>query len=92
MWNHGSVIRSWLLELIERTFRQDAHLESLRAFVQDSGEGRWMVRESIEMGVPLPAITESLFRRFRSRLDDSFAERLLAAMRREFGGHSVKHR
>ena len=92
VWNHGSVIRSWLLELIERTFRQDAHLESLRAFVQDSGEGRWMVRESIEMGVPLPAITESLFRRFRSRLDDSFAERLLAAMRREFGGHSVKHR
>ena len=92
LWNHGSVIRSWLLELIELAFKKDAHLESLRAYVEDSGEGRWMVKEAVDMSVHLPAITESLFRRFRSRVEDSFAERLLAAMRREFGGHSVKEK
>ncbi len=92
LWNHGSVIRSWLLELVEMAFEKDAHLENIRAYVEDSGEGRWMVKEAVDMGVHLPAITEALFRRFRSRVEDSFAERLLAAMRREFGGHRVKEK
>ncbi len=92
LWNHGSVIRSWLLELIGLAFRKDAHLDTIKGYVEDSGEGRWMVKEAVDMGVHLPAITEALFRRFRSRLEDSFAERLLAAMRREFGGHRVKQK
>ncbi len=90
VWNHGSVVRSWLLELIARALAEDAELEQLRAYVDDSGEGRWTVQEGIDRAVPLPALTAALFTRFRSREDNPFAERLLAAMRNQFGGHAVK--
>jgi 6-phosphogluconate dehydrogenase len=90
LWNHGSVVRSWLLELIARALAADPDLKELRAYVDDSGEGRWTVQEGIDRAVPLPALTAALFTRFRSREDNPFAERLLAAMRNEFGGHAVK--
>ncbi|VAV82883.1 6-phosphogluconate dehydrogenase, decarboxylating [hydrothermal vent metagenome] len=90
LWNRGSVIRSWLLELVESAFEKDGTLSDIEGYVEDSGEGRWTVQEAVELGVALPAISASLFRRFRSRQDSSFAERILAAMRKEFGGHSVK--
>lgn len=91
LWNRGSVVRSWLLELLERAFRADRGLTSIKGYVEDSGEGRWMVKEAVDSGVTLPVITESLFRRFRSRAgDESFAEKVLAALRKEFGGHVVK--
>jgi 6-phosphogluconate dehydrogenase len=90
LWNRGSVIRSWLLELVESAFEKDNKLDGIRGYVEDSGEGRWTVQEAIDLGVSVPAISASLFRRFRSRQDSSFAERILAAMRKEFGGHSVK--
>lgn len=90
VWNNGSVVRSWLLELIEDAFGKDKDLASLSGWVDDSGEGRWTVMEAIERGVSLPVITASLMRRFRSRQQDPFAEKVLAAMRAEFGGHAVK--
>jgi 6-phosphogluconate dehydrogenase len=90
LWNHGSVVRSWLLELIARALAEDPELKELRAYVDDSGEGRWTVQEGIDRAVPLPALTAALFTRFRSRDDNPFAERLLAAMRNQFGGHAVK--
>ncbi len=90
LWNNGSVVRSWLLELLEGAFRKEEGLESVIGYVEDSGEGRWMVKEAVDMGISIPAITESLMRRFRSRQDDSFAEKILAAMRDEFGGHGVR--
>jgi 6-phosphogluconate dehydrogenase len=90
LWNNGSVVRSWLLELAERAFAADPQLERLRPFVDDSGEGRWTVLEAIERGVPAGVITESIFRRFDSRDDNSFAMRFIAALRNEFGGHAVK--
>ncbi len=90
LWGKGSVVRSWLLELLESALRKDPGLESIRGYVEDSGEGRWTVREAVDTGVALPVITESLFRRFRSRQGDSFAEKVLAALRNEFGGHAVK--
>lgn len=90
LWNRGSVIRSWLLELAERAFRQDADLSSLRGYVEDSGEGRWTVLTAIEESVPAPVITLALQMRFRSRQADSFAAKVVAALRREFGGHAVK--
>ena len=89
LWNHGSVIRSWLLELAERAFRRDPRLESIRGYVEDSGEGRWTVLTAIEEDVPAPVITLSLQMRFRSRQADSFAAKVAAALRREFGGHAV---
>lgn len=89
LWGRGSVVRSWLLELAERAFRADARLESLAPRVDDSGEGRWMLGAATELAVPLPVIAQSLFERFRSRDTNSFADRLLAALRREFGGHAV---
>ena len=89
LWNQGSVIRSWLLELAEDAFRKEDKLSDLKGFVQDSGEGRWTVQQAIETAVPAEAITLSLMRRFRSRQQDPFAERVLAALRREFGGHAV---
>jgi len=92
LWNHGSVVRSWLLELAARALAEDADLSKIDAYVEDSGEGRWTVNEAIERGVPLPAITASLFTRFQSREDNPFAERLLAALRNQFGGHAVKKR
>ncbi|VAW37215.1 6-phosphogluconate dehydrogenase, decarboxylating [hydrothermal vent metagenome] len=90
LWNRGSVIRSWLLELIESAFEKDGTLSDIEGYVEDSGEGRWTVQEAVDLGVAAPAISAALFRRFRSRQDSSFAERILAAMRKEFGGHSVK--
>lgn len=90
LWNHGSVIRSWLLELTESAFRKDPHLDSIRGFVEDSGEGRWTVAEAIENDVPAPLITLSLLERFRSRQEESFGAKVIAALRNEFGGHGVK--
>jgi 6-phosphogluconate dehydrogenase len=90
LWNQGSVVRSWLLELAERAFAKDPDLSSIRGYVEDSGEGRWTIREAIEEDVPAPVITLSLFNRFRSRQQDSFQSKVLAALRNEFGGHSVK--
>ena len=90
LWNQGSVIRSWLLELAEDAFAKEARLEDITGHVDDSGEGRWTVQQAIETGVPAPVITASLFARFRSRQENSFANRVLAALRREFGGHAVK--
>ena len=90
LWNHGSVVRSWLLELAARALAEDGELSSLEAYVEDSGEGRWTVEDAIERGVPLPVITAALFTRFRSREASPFAERLLAALRNQFGGHAVK--
>lgn len=90
LWNRGSVVRSWLLELLEAAFEKDPALSAIRGYVDDSGEGRWTVQEAVDSGVALPAISSALFRRFRSRQDDSFAEKVLAALRAEFGGHAVK--
>jgi 6-phosphogluconate dehydrogenase len=90
LWNQGSVVRSWLLELAERAFEKDPKLEHIRGFVDDSGEGRWTVMEAIDRSVPAPVLALSLFRRFRSRQEDSFSDRMLAALRNEFGGHAVK--
>ncbi len=90
LWNHGSVVRSWLLELAERAFAKDSKLESLRGYVEDSGEGRWTVLEAVERGVAAGVIAQSLFSRFTSREDDSFSMRFIAALRNEFGGHAVK--
>ena len=90
LWNRGSVVRSWLLELTARALEDDPTLANLRGYVEDSGEGRWTLQEAIERSVPMPVLTASLFTRFRSRQDNSFAERLLAALRNQFGGHAVK--
>lgn len=92
LWNHGSVIRSWLLELAESAFEKDPGLSTIRGFVEDSGEGRWTVAEAIEKDVPAPVITLSLLQRFRSRQSESFSAKVIAALRNEFGGHKViKH-
>jgi len=90
LWNHGSVIRSWILELAERVFKKDPRLDSILGFVEDSGEGRWTVAEAIERDVPAPLITLSLLERFRSRQMDSFSAKVIAALRNEFGGHPIK--
>jgi 6-phosphogluconate dehydrogenase len=90
LWNHGSVVRSWLLELAERAFENDQDLAHLKGWVADSGEGRWTVQEAIDRDVPAPVITMSLLVRLRSRQDDSYGAKVLAALRNEFGGHAVK--
>jgi 6-phosphogluconate dehydrogenase len=90
LWNRGSVVRSWLLELLESAFSHDPRLEGIRGYVEDSGEGRWMVQQAMETDVPAPVIALSLFQRFGSRRENRFADRVLAALRREFGGHPVK--
>ena len=89
IWRHGSVVRSWLLDLTARALKEDPGLEGLRAYVEDTGEGRWAVQESVDLSVPVPVIAASLQARFRSRQDNPLAARLLAALRREFGGHKV---
>jgi 6-phosphogluconate dehydrogenase len=89
LWNHGSVVRSWLNELAARALARGSEVESLRGFVPDSGEGRWTVQEAVDLDVPAPVITLSLLMRLRSRQDDSFGAKLIAALRHEFGGHSV---
>ncbi len=90
LWNRGSVVRSWLLELAERVFEEDPHLDGLKGYVADSGEGRWTVREAMDEDVPAPVITLSLLMRFRSRQEDSFAAKVIAGLRNQFGGHAVK--
>lgn len=89
LWNQGSVIRSWLLELAERAFNEDPKIENIKGYVADSGEGRWTVQQAVESGVPAPVIALSLMSRFRSQKHNSFSDRVLAALRREFGGHPV---
>ena len=90
LWMHGSVVRSWLLELAAGALKEDQKLEQLKGYVQDSGEGRWMIADAIDKNVPVPTLTAALFTRFRSRQDESFAEKMLAALRNAFGGHSVR--
>jgi len=90
LWNHGSVVRSWLMELVARALAADPQLERVRGYVEDSGEGRWAVQEALEKAVPLPVITLALQARFRSRQDDSFTARVVAALRQQFGGHPVR--
>lgn len=90
VWNHGSVVRSWLLELVEEALEKDPDLSSVKGYVADSGMGRWTVMEAIDRDVPATALAHALFARFRSRQEDSFGARLIAALRREFGGHPVK--
>jgi 6-phosphogluconate dehydrogenase len=89
LWNQGSVVRSWLLELMESAFTKDANLSDIRGYVEDSGEGRWTVQQAIDTGVSAPVIALSLMRRFRSQVEDSFSDKVVAALRREFGGHAV---
>jgi 6-phosphogluconate dehydrogenase len=90
LWNQGSVVRSWLLELAESAFERDGHLDSVRGYAEDSGEGRWTVIEAISQSVPANVIAGSLFARFASRQDDSFAMKVIAALRGEFGGHAIQ--
>jgi 6-phosphogluconate dehydrogenase len=89
-WRYGTVIRSWLLDLCAEALKDDGELSSIEGFVQDSGEGRWTIQEAIDLDVPAPVITQSLFHRFYSRKNGDYASRLLAAMRNQFGGHTVK--
>lgn len=90
LWMHGSVVRSWLLELGATALKDDPKLESLKGYVQDSGEGRWMLQDALDKDVPVPTLATALFTRFRSRQEESFSEKMLAALRNAFGGHSVK--
>jgi 6-phosphogluconate dehydrogenase len=90
VWNHGSVVRSWINELAEIAFERDPSLDALKGYVEDSGEGRWTVQEAIDLDVPAPVITLSLLVRLRSRQTDSFGAKVIAALRNEFGGHAVK--
>jgi len=89
-WRYGSVVRSWLLDLATAALEEDPNLDSLEAYVDDSGEGRWTVQESIDLAVPAPVITLSLQQRFRSRQDGPFGVKMLAALRNQFGGHAVR--
>jgi len=88
-WRTGSVVRSWLLDLIARGLSQDPELTSIKGWVEDTGEGRWTVEAAIDESVPTPVIAESLFARFRSRMENTFGDRMLAMMRAQFGGHAV---
>jgi len=88
-WRSGSVVRSWLLDLIARGLEQDPDLARIKGYVEDTGEGRWTVEAAIDESVPVPIIAESLFARFRSRMENTFGDRLLAMMRNQFGGHAV---
>ncbi|MDH5563032.1 MAG: decarboxylating 6-phosphogluconate dehydrogenase [Nitrospirota bacterium] len=90
LWMHGSVVRSWLLELAAGALKDDPKLEGLKGYVQDSGEGRWMLMDALDKDVPVPTLATALFTRFRSRQEESFSEKMLAALRNAFGGHSVK--
>ena len=90
LWNQGSVVRSWLLELTASALAADPKLAGLKPYVEDSGEGRWTVEDAVAKAVPAPTITAALFARFRSRRDNSYADRLLAALRNAFGGHAVR--
>ncbi len=89
LWNQGSVVRSWLLELMESAFAKEPNLSDIRGYVEDSGEGRWTIQQAIETGVSAPVIALSLMRRFRSQVEESFSDKVVAALRREFGGHAT---
>ena len=89
LWNQGSVVRSWLLELMESAFAKEPKLSDIRGYVEDSGEGRWTIQQAIETGVSAPVIALSLMRRFRSQVQESFSDKVVAALRREFGGHAT---
>jgi 6-phosphogluconate dehydrogenase len=89
IWRYGSVVRSWLLDLAERSLRPDAGFEEIKGVVVDSGEGRWTAQEAIDRGVPAPVILTSLFTRFASQHEDSFQLKMLSALRNQFGGHAV---
>lgn len=90
LWMHGSVVRSWLLELMEHVFRDNPDLEGIKGYVEDSGEGRWTVHEALHLNIPVPAITNALFARYASREEDCFGAKIIAALRHEFGGHKVQ--
>ena len=91
IWRYGSVVRSWLLELLYLAFEAEgSHLEKIQGYVEDSGEGRWTIAEAIAEDVPVPVITAALFARFASRQDESFAAKVTAALRNQFGGHAVR--
>jgi 6-phosphogluconate dehydrogenase len=90
LWRHGSVVRSWLLDLLARALEDDPGLEGLRGYVEDSGEGRWTVEQAIQSAVPLHVISAALFARFESRQDESFAAKVNAALRNQFGGHALR--
>ena len=90
IWRYGSVVRSWLLDLAVASLKADPKLETLDAYVEDSGEGRWTVQEAVDLAVPLPVISLAMQMRFRSRQEQPFAARMLAALRQQFGGHAVK--
>lgn len=90
LWENGSVVRSWLLELLSAALKEDKDLKGVIDYVEDSGEGRWTVKEAIDKSIPLPIIADALFARFRSRQEESFGAKILSALRNEFGGHSVK--
>jgi 6-phosphogluconate dehydrogenase len=90
LWNQGSVVRSWLLELAENAFQKDPQLSSIKGYVEDSGEGRWAVLEAVEREIPASVLTLSLFARYASRQEDSFSAKVIAALRNEFGGHAVR--
>lgn len=90
LWNQASVVRSWLLELLENALGENPQLEGIAGWVADSGEGRWTIQEAIDKDVPAPVLTLSLLARFRSRQDDSYSAKVIAALRNQFGGHAVK--
>ena len=90
LWNRGSVVRSWLLELLESAFAKDDRLSGLKGYVEDSGEGGWTVQQAIDTNISIPVITLSLMQRYRSREKDQFSDKVIAALRKEFGGHAVK--
>ncbi len=90
VWQHGSVVRSWLLDLASLAFAEDPELKNIAGYVQDSGEGRWTVQAAIDEDVPAPVITLSLLQRFVSRQQDSFSAKVIAALRNQFGGHAVR--
>ena len=91
IWRYGSVVRSWLLDLTANALAENPNLEGVAAYVTDSGEGRWTVAEAIDLGCAIPVISAALQRRFRSREEAPFSDKLLAAMRGQFGGHAIKH-
>ena len=90
LWTQGSVVRSWLLDLLVLALEADPKLQSIKGYVQDSGEGRWTLHEAIERSVPMPALADALFARFTSRQEESFSAKVIAALRNQFGGHAVK--
>ncbi|MFN7261792.1 MAG: phosphogluconate dehydrogenase (NAD(+)-dependent, decarboxylating), partial [Cyclobacteriaceae bacterium] len=90
VWNHGSVVRSWLMELTQTALEKDKNLESIKGVMHSSGEGKWTVEAALEMGVPTPVITMSLLMRYRSQAEDTFSGKVVATLRNEFGGHAVE--